>query len=108
MSVLVKEMLGTGPQRPMGKSVHAPDSLGHKHCRDFVIKGPLFELSGFGLRAGWEGRAQHAVKDSSHTGQVPTLLTVEGEALHDRTGPEVTSCTGNDNLTRWHICNYHS
>lgn len=52
MSVLVKEMLGTGPRRPMGKSVHAPDSLGHKHCRDFVITGPRCELSGFGLSAG--------------------------------------------------------
>lgn len=38
-----------------------------------MITGPLFELSGFGLSAGLEGKAQHAVKDSSHTGQVPTL-----------------------------------
>lgn len=32
--------------------------------------------------------------------------TEEGEALHDGTGSEVTSSAGNDNLTRWHICNY--
>lgn len=57
MSVLVRKMLGTGPQRPMGKSVRAPDSLGHKHRGDFVITGPRFELSGFGLSAGWEGSA---------------------------------------------------
>lgn len=36
----------------MGKSVHAPDSLGHKHGGDFVITGLWFELSGFGLGAG--------------------------------------------------------
>lgn len=57
MSVLVREMLGTAPKRPMGKSVRVPDSLGHKHSGDLVITGPRFELSGLGLSAGCEGCA---------------------------------------------------
>lgn len=69
-------------------------------------------LAWCGLSLGWMqvanngggGKCQQAVKESSHRGQVPT---VGGEALHDKTRSEVTSCVGNDNLTRCHVCNYH-
>lgn len=107
LCLFLSEMLGTAPERPMGKSVHAPDSLGHKHRREFVITGPQFERSGSGLHAGCEGMCQPGVKRPSHRGQVQTALRAEGEALHDRTGFQVTGFTGNDSLTRWHICNYH-
>jgi len=97
-------MLETAAQRPMGKSVRVADSLGHKQCGDFVITGPFWVWVECRL---W-GKCQLGVKGSCHRGQVPTPLSAEGDALHDRTGPEVTSCKGNDILTRWHICNYHS
>ena len=90
----------------MGKSVRAPDSLGHKHSGDFDYRASLWVIW---VWVGYTLGGKHwlAVKGSSHGGQVQTSHTAEGEALQDRTGPEVASCTGNDNLTRWHICNYH-
>lgn len=73
-----------------------------------LIIGPRFWAIWVWAEYRLGGKWWLAVNGSSHGGQVQTSLTVEREALHDGTGPEVTSCTGNDNLTRWHICNYHS
>lgn len=55
---------GNRPSEAYGKSVHAPDSLGRKRCRGFVITGPGLELSEFELREG--GESQHSVEESYH------------------------------------------
>lgn len=93
-------------KRPMGKSVRAPDSAGHKHSR-----GACDYRAGVSARiCVWvECRLRREEPGScERILSFGTAVTVEGDAPQDGTRAEVIQHTGNDSLTRWHICNYHS